>query len=143
MKGKLLNKIALAGASMLACVACLGVAVNAGRVNVTADDTKVTLPGGVWTDVNDYNLKWNSSNTQPNVELYATPVTKTNAASQTLKGVELSSVQTYTLANSASYPVNGYSMAYSQSLTLKVNSAIDMSEPVEFFFSPYVISGTC
>ena len=143
MKRKLLNKIATTGISLFACVTCLGVAVNVGDVNAIADETKVTLPGGSWTKVSDddYSLVWGSTGAVTNAELYATPVNKTNDLGQTLKGVELSSNQSYKLTNSANYPVNGYSMGYGQYLTLKVNEAIDMSEPVEFLFAPYVIGG--
>lgn len=139
MKRKLFNKIAVAALSMVACATCFGVTANAG--SVSADNGKVTLPGGSWTDVSGYSLVWGSTGAVANAELYATPVTKTNAKGQTLKGVELSSSQTYTLNNSQWYPVNGYSMGYGQYLTLKVDEVIDMSEPVEFLFAPYVIGG--
>ena len=134
MKRKLFNKIAVAALSMVACATCFGVTANAG--SVSADNGKVTLPGGSWTDVSGYSLVWGSTGAVANAELYATPVTKTNAKGQTLKGVELSSNQTYTLNNSQWYPVNGYSMGYGQYLTLKVDEVIDMSEPVEFLFAP-------
>ena len=141
MKRKLLNKIALASVSFLACATCFGVAANIGGVNSIADDAsaKVTLAGDSWTDVGTYSLTWGSTGAVTNAELYATPVTKTNALGQSLKGVELSSNQEYKLSNSQWYPVNGSSMGYGQYLTLKVNDTIDMSEPVEFLFAPYVI----
>ena len=137
---KMLNKIVTAAMSLFACATCLGVTALS-NVNGIADDAKVTLTGGAWTDVGDYSLTWGSTGAVANAELYATPVAKTNAKGQSLNGVELSSNQTYTLANSTWYPVNGYSMGYGQYLTLKVNETIDMSEPVEFLFAPYVIGG--
>ena len=91
MKRKLFNKIAVTALSMVACLTCFGVSANVG--DVLADDAKVTLAGGVWTDVNGYSLTWGSTGAVANAELYATPVTKTNALGQTLKGVELSSNQ--------------------------------------------------
>ena len=135
---KLLQRIATTAMSLFACATCLGVA-TLGNANVVADNQKVTLAGGTWTNVSDYSLTWGSTGAVTNAELYATPVTKTNALGQSLKGVELSSNQAYTLNNSQWYPVNGYSMGYGQYLTLKVNDTIDMSEPVEFLFAPYVI----
>ncbi len=138
---KLVNKIAATAMSLFACATCLGVATLS-NVEGVADDAKVTLAGGTWTNVGDYSLTWGSSGAVANAELYATPVAKTNALGQSLKGVELSSNQEYKLSNSQWYPVNGSSMGYGQYLTLKVNDTIDMSEPVEFLFSPYVIGGT-
>lgn len=139
-KQKLLKKVALAGVSMLACVTCFGVTAMPIANNALADE-KVTLTGGVWNNVNSYSLTWGSTGAVTNAELYATPVEKTNDKGQTLKGIELSSSQKYTLNNSQWYPVNGYSMGYGQYLTLKVNDAIDMTQPVEFLFSPYVLGG--
>ena len=138
---KLVNKIAAAAMSLFACATCLGVAAMSG-VDGVADDAKVTLAGGTWTNVGDYSLTWGSTGAVANAELYATPVAKTNASGQSLKGVELSSNQEYKLSNSQWYPVNGSSMGYGQYLTLKVNDTIDMSEPVEFLFAPYVIGNT-
>ena len=135
---KLVNKIAATAMSLFACATCLGVAAMSG-VDGVADDAKVTLAGGSWTNVGDYSLTWGSTGAVANAELYATPVAKTNALGQSLKGVELSSNQEYKLSNSQWYPVNGSSMGYGQYLTLKVNDTIDMSEPVEFLFAPYVI----
>ena len=135
---KLVNKIAATAMSLFACATCLGVAAMSG-VDSVADDAKVTLAGGSWTNVGDYSLTWGSTGAVANAELYATPVAKTNALGQSLKGVELSSNQEYKLSNSQWYPVNGSSMGYGQYLTLKVNDTIDMSEPVEFLFAPYVI----
>ena len=138
---KLVNKIAATAMSLFACATCLGVAAMSG-VDGVADDAKVTLAGGSWTNVGDYSLTWGSTGAVANAELYATPVAKTNALGQSLKGVELSSNQEYKLSNSQWYPVNGSSMGYGQYLTLKVNDTIDMSEPVEFLFAPYVIGNT-
>lgn len=138
---KLVNKIAATAMSLFACATCLGVAAMSG-VDGVADDAKVTLAGGTWTNVGDYSLTWGSTGAVANAELYATPVAKTNALGQSLKGVELSSNQEYKLSNSQWYPVNGSSMGYGQYLTLKVNDTIDMSEPVEFLFAPYVIGNT-
>ena len=138
---KLVNKIAATAMSLFACATCLGVAAMSG-VDGVADDAKVTLAGGSWTNVGDYSLTWGSTGAVANAELYATPVAKTNALGQSLKGVELSSNQKYELSNSQWYPVNGSSMGYGQYLTLKVNDTIDMSEPVEFLFAPYVIGNT-
>ena len=138
---KLVNKIAATAMSLFACATCLGVAAMSG-IDGVADDAKVTLAGGSWTNVGDYSLTWGSTGAVANAELYATPVAKTNALGQSLKGVELSSNQEYKLSNSQWYPVNGSSMGYGQYLTLKVNDTIDMSEPVEFLFAPYVIGNT-
>ena len=138
---KLVNKIAATAMSLFACATCLGVATLS-NVEGVADDAKVTLAGGSWTNVGDYSLTWGSTGAVANAELYATPVAKTNALGQSLKGVELSSNQEYKLSNSQWYPVNGSSMGYGQYLTLKVNDTIDMSEPVEFLFAPYVIGNT-
>ena len=138
---KLVNKIAATAMSLFACATCLGVATLS-NVEGVADDAKVTLAGGSWTNVGNYSLTWGSTGAVANAELYATPVAKTNALGQSLKGVELSSNQEYKLSNSQWYPVNGSSMGYGQYLTLKVNDTIDMSEPVEFLFAPYVIGNT-
>ena len=138
---KLVNKIAATAMSLFACATCLGVATLSNAEGV-AEDAKVTLAGGSWTNVGDYSLTWGSTGAVANAELYATPVAKTNALGQSLKGVELSSNQEYKLSNSQWYPVNGSSMGYGQYLTLKVNDTIDMSEPVEFLFAPYVIGNT-
>ena len=138
---KLVNKIAATAMSLFACATCLGVATLS-NVEGVAEDAKVTLAGGSWTNVGDYSLTWGSTGAVANAELYATPVAKTNALGQSLKGVELSSNQEYKLSNSQWYPVNGSSMGYGQYLTLKVNDTIDMSEPVEFLFAPYVIGNT-
>ena len=138
MKRKLWNKIAMASVSMLACVTCIGVAVNNGAVKGVAEDAKITLPGGTKTNVNGYTLVWGSTNVVTNTELYATPVEKTNAAGQTLKGIELSSNSAYSLTRAQWYPIDGYGMSYGQYLTLKVDDTIDMSKPVEFLFAPYV-----
>ena len=135
---KLVNKLAATAMSLFACATCLGVAMWS-NVEGVAEDAKVTLAGGSWTNVGDYSLTWGSTGAVANAELYATPVAKTNALGQSLKGVELSSNQEYKLSNSQWYPVNGSSMGYGQYLTLKVNDTIDMSEPVEFLFAPYVI----
>ena len=135
---KLVNKLAATALSLFACATCLGVATLSNAEGV-AEDAKVTLAGGSWTNVGDYSLTWGSTGAVANAELYATPVAKTNALGQSLKGVELSSNQEYKLSNSQWYPVNGSSMGYGQYLTLKVNDTIDMSEPVEFLFAPYVI----
>lgn len=135
---KLMNKIATMAMSLFACATCLSVA-TLGNVTGVAESDKVTLSGGTWTDVGAYSLTWGSTGAVANAELYATPVAKTNALGQSLKGVELSSSQEYKLTNSQWYPVNGYSMGYGQYLTLKVNDTIDMSKPVEFLFAPYVI----
>lgn len=138
---KLVNKIAATAMSLFACATCLGVATLS-NVEGVADNAKVTLAGGSWTNVGNYSLTWGSTGAVANAELYATPVAKTNALGQSLKGVELSSNQEYKLSNSQWYPVNGSSMGYGQYLTLKVNDTIDMSEPVEFLFAPYVIGNT-
>jgi hypothetical protein len=132
-KTKLLKKLAMASVSMLACATCFAVAVNAGGSKVVADETpNVAL---------SYTFNHGTTGAVEGQTLYHNLVEKTNASGQTLKGLELSSSKAYTLKNNANYPVNGYSMGYGQYLTVKINDKIDMSEPVEFFFTPYVIGG--
>lgn len=135
-KQKLLKKVALAGISMLACVTCFGVtAINPVTNNVTADANDVALT---------YTLKKGSRNSGATgyvSNIWAEEVSFTNDRGQALKGVELKSSQAYAPSSTANYVVNdGYSMHYQQHLTLKIDDTIDMNEPVEFLFSPYVVT---
>ena len=136
---KLVNKIAATAMSLFACATCLGVAAMSG-VDGVADDAKVELAGGVWNDVGNYSIRWGSTNVDPNIPIYATQINKTNAANQTIKGVELSTDTPYTHTN-GSYTVNGSAISHAQSITVEVDDAIEMDETVEFYFAPYVHSG--
>ncbi|MBR4943591.1 MAG: hypothetical protein IKZ28_06120, partial [Clostridia bacterium] len=131
---KLLNKIAVAVTSLLACVTCFGVATNVNDVNVVADGTNVAL---------DYTLTKGSRNSAATGyvgNVWAEEVSFTNANNQVLKGIELKSDEKYTHTTSgATYDtVGGYYMHYQQHLTLKIEDTVDMSEPIEFLFNPYV-----
>ena len=123
--------ISLILAICLLCIICLSATVNIGKAQDSESEvTNVSLP---------YVLKSGNTGAVTSEDIVATKVEKTNSLGQTLKGVELSSSQEYKLNNDEWYPVNGYSMGYSQYLTFKIDDVIDMSKPVEFLFSPYVI----
>ena len=122
---------------IIASVACVIGVISTTHVGIAKAEGEtngeVALP---------YVLKQGNTGAVASVQIAANSVSKTNSLGQTLKGVELSSEQKYELNNSKWYPVNGYSMGYGQYLTLKIDDTIDMSQPVEFIFSPYVIGGT-
>lgn len=136
-KTKWLKRALLICMSIIASAACAVCFIASARASVIAaeneSNSEVALP---------YILKQGNTGAVASVKIAANSVSKTNALGQTLKGVELSSEQKYELNNSKWYPVNGYSMGYGQYLTLKIDDTIDMSKPVEFLFSPYVIGGT-
>ena len=136
-KTKWLKRALLICTSIIASAACAVSFIASARASVIAAENEtnfeVALP---------YILKQGNTGAVASVQIAANSVSKTNALGQTLKGVELSSEQKYELNNSKWYPVNGYSMGYGQYLTLKIDDTIDMSQPVEFIFSPYVIGGT-
>lgn len=135
-KTKWLKRALLICTSIIASAACAVCFIASARTSVIAAEnetnSEVALP---------YILKQGNTGAVASVQIAANSVSKTNALGQTLKGVELSSEQVYNL-KSQWYSVNGYSMGYGQYLTLKIDDTIDMSHPVEFLFSPYVIGGT-
>lgn len=135
-KTKWLKRALLACTSIIASAACALCFISSAHVGAVAAEsetaTDVALP---------YVFKHGTTGAVPGVTIGAKSVSKTNSLGQTLKGVELSSEQKYEL-KSQWYSVNGYSMGYGQYLTLKIDDTIDMSHPVEFLFSPYVIGGT-
>lgn len=135
-KTKWLKRALLICTSIIASAACAFCFIVSARAGVIAAEnetnSEVALP---------YVLKQGNTGAVASVQIAANSVSKTNALGQTLKGVELSSEQKYEL-KSQWYSVNGYSMGYGQYLTLKIDDTIDMSHPVEFLFSPYVIGGT-
>lgn len=136
-KTKWLKRILLTCTLIIASVACVIGVISTTHVGIAKAEGEtngeVALP---------YVLKQGNTGAVASVQIAANSVSKTNSLGQTLKGVELSSEQKYELNNSKWYPVNGYSMGYGQYLTLKIDDTIDMSQPVEFIFSPYVIGGT-
>lgn len=135
-KTKWLKKALLTCMSIMVSAACALCFISSAHVGAVAAEsetaTDVALP---------YVFKHGTTGAVPGVTIGAKSVSKTNSLGQTLKGVELSSEQKYEL-KSQWYSVNGYSMGYGQYLTLKIDDTIDMSHPVEFLFSPYVIGGT-
>lgn len=130
-KQKLFRKVALAGVSLLACATCLGVTAMPDANNAVADATDVAL---------SYTLTARTHNSGASGLASDIRAEKVSYADKGLKGIELKSSMAYsnTTTDDRYTPVQGYGIHYQQSLTLKVDDTIDMSKPVEFFFSPYV-----
>ncbi len=135
-KTKWLKRALLTCTSIIASAACAVCFIASARASVIAAENETNSEAAL-----PYVLKQGNTGAVASVKIAANSVSKTNSLGQTLKGVELSSEQAYTL-NSQWYSVNGYSMGYGQYLTLKIDDTIDMSQPVEFLFSPYVVGGT-
>ena len=135
MKGKLWSKIVMASVSMLASVTCIGGAM--GNVSgVKAEESANVALNYTLTTRNH-----NSGASGLASDIRAEKVYYTGAGyAKDLIGVELKSSLEYsnTTTNSNYTPVSGYGIHYQQSLTLKIDDVIDMSEPVEFYFSPYI-----
>ncbi len=131
MKRKLFNKITATAMSLFACATCLGVATLSNVDGLAEDNANVTL--GYTLTARTHNSGASGLAGDVHAEEVCYP-------DKGLTGIELMSNMTYsnTTTDTNYTPVGGYGIHYQQSLTLKVDDVIDMSEPVEFYFSPYI-----